>query len=77
MEKITSIKQFIKEIENGITDFFIAFEIGRSSKTILSYEIDQFEILNEIDFSIDVFNEKELNKSNIGKAIQNNTFYKY
>jgi len=76
-EKIISNKQFIQNIENGVTDFFIAFGIARSSKTILSYEKNQIEVLNEIDDTIDVFNEKELAKSNIGNAIRKQAFYKY
>jgi hypothetical protein len=77
MVKINNINEFKKEIQSGVTDFFISFDVARSSKTILSYEDDQTEILNEIDDSVDVFSDKELKKSNIGKAIEKGAFYKY
>jgi len=77
MKKIESIED-LKGIED-FQDYFIHFGIARSSKRIMHHkEDDTFTVHHEIDdtFEEDVTME-DLDKSNIGIAIQKGNFYSY
>jgi hypothetical protein len=77
--KIESIDSLKAQAENKDLECFIALTLGRSSKIIrwnTAHEV--FKILNEIDDTFQTLKEDELStESNIARAIDNGTFYKY
>ena len=75
MKKIESISQLRDALKEGHEDFVIYNGLIRSSKFIGFGEEKDFFVLHLIDDSEEELSEEELNKSNIGKAIENGTFY--
>lgn len=76
--KINNIEELKNAIDKENYEFFISLAGGmlRSSKTITITEKGKFEILNEIDSTIEILTEKQLwTKSNIGKALDSGAFY--
>lgn len=81
MKKISTIEELKQDcIDNGgCGEFFITFNGGlKSSKTIYwEEEGDDFNVIHEIDFSDEVIDEAELEKSFIGEAMKAGAFYSY
>lgn len=81
MTRINSIKELRESVKRGYHDYLIALNSGlRSSKRILIKEDGTFEILNEIDGTLQNLSEPQLNDkslTNIGKAIDRGAFYRY
>ena len=79
--KVLDVKHLRSLIEGGNNDFFIRLCGGfRSSKRICLDENENFEVINEIDGSEDVFTESELfdrAKTNIGFALNHGALYAY
>lgn len=84
-KKVTSLKQLHDILKKGTSEFFVELNYGvRSWKTIGyadendCYGNSKFEILNEIDDSLQILTEKNLFNERltvIGKAINNGSFY--
>ena len=77
MKQIITVEEFYKELDNGTRDYFINFNGLRSSKTVLEFEDDTIELLNEIDGHAEIIHRKNIKNHIIYEAIQKGAFYKY
>lgn len=82
MKKISTIEELKQDcIDNGgCGEFFISFNGGlKSSKTIYwEEEGDDFNVIHEVDFSDETFDDHQLmTESIIGEAMMKGAFYSY
>ena len=75
--KITSLAELNKALDNEENNFVIALGALRSSKWITyGEEEDTYEVFNLIDSSTDILTAYELiNETNIGEAMRKGSFY--
>lgn len=74
---INSIRDLFREVHRGQTDFIIRLKGGLVSRKYIteSETDDKLEVLNYIDDSTDIMDYKELEESNIGRAIRLGSMY--
>ena len=81
MTRINSTAELRDSINKGEHDFFIALNFGfRSSKNIHLADDGTFEVINEIDDTVQNLSEAQLHDeglTSIGKAIDCGAFYCY